>query len=129
MSRLLFCPGLRDLRCADDVGVATCRPAAVTVIFFNSQDLPVADRADAVRETVANTFVHVEIDFAAGGPPAALGSITDVGPVRICSLRTNALTANRTPKLARDDLPPSIFVGACRWQVPVWSPRRVGKRL
>ena len=79
-------------------------------VVFNSQDLPVADRADAVRETVANTFVHVEIDFAAGGPPAALGSITDVGPVRICSLRTNALTAKRTPKMARDDLPPSIFV-------------------
>jgi AraC-like DNA-binding protein len=80
-------------------------------VLFDSRDVPVADRADAVHETVANTFVHVEIDFAVDGPAAARGAITDVGPSRICSPATNALTAERTPKLARDALPPSIFVG------------------
>jgi AraC-like DNA-binding protein len=47
----------------------------------------------------------------ANGPVAAYGAITDFGRLTICSIRSNAVTVERTPKLARDDLAPSIFMG------------------
>jgi hypothetical protein len=31
--------------------------------------------------------------------------------LNVCSIRSNATTVRRTPKLARDDLPPSAFLG------------------
>jgi AraC-like DNA-binding protein len=80
-------------------------------LFCDSRKLLVVGCADPVRETVANTFVYVEIDFAAASPAAAHGPTTDVGPLRISSLRSTALTTEHTPTLAREGLPPSIFVG------------------
>jgi hypothetical protein len=94
---------------AEEVGVATCRPTVT--LFCDSRKLLVVDCADPVRETVANTFVYVEIDFAVDSPAAAHGPITNVGPLRISSLRSTALTSEHTPTLAREGLPPSIFVG------------------
>ena len=81
-------------------------------VLLNSASMPAADRADAVRDTIAQTIVHVEIDFDDNdGPAAAKGAITDFGPLTICSVQSNALTVERTPQLAHDDLTPSIFVG------------------
>jgi AraC-like DNA-binding protein len=79
-------------------------------VLFDTRQLPVDDRANAnpVPETVANTFVYVEIDFAVDSPAAVHGAITDM---RISSLRSTALTTGHTPTLAREGLPPSIFVG------------------
>jgi AraC-like DNA-binding protein len=83
----------------------------VTVLVDTRQQ-PVTNRGDTVCETVANTLVFVEIDFAADGAPAAQRAITDVELLRICSLRSTALTTTeRAPRLARDILRPSIFVG------------------
>lgn len=80
-------------------------------VFCDSRQLPLDDRADLVRETGVNTFVFVEIDFAVDSPAAAHGAIADVGPLRISSLRSTALTTEHTPKLACEGLSPSIFVG------------------
>lgn len=81
-------------------------------LILDTQQIAAEDRADVVRETIASTVVHVNIDFAhASGPPASVyGAITDLGPVRICSVRSNATKVERTPKLARDDLEPRIFL-------------------
>ena len=77
-------------------------------LVLDTRDLPPSDRADAVRETIASTVVHVDIDFAEG--PAVHGAITDLGAVRVCSIESNAVKVERTPRLARDELPPSIFL-------------------
>jgi AraC-like DNA-binding protein len=85
--------------------------AAMTVLLDTSI-LPARDRADAIRDTVAQTFVQVEINFTTdSGPAAAVGAITDFGQLTIFSVRSNHFSAERTPQLARDDLRPSIFFG------------------
>jgi AraC-like DNA-binding protein len=81
-------------------------------IVLDARSVPAADRAEAVRETIASTIVRVEIDFPAEqGPASAYGAISQLGQLTVCSVRSNALTVERTPTLARDDLAPSIFLG------------------
>jgi AraC-like DNA-binding protein len=81
-------------------------------VILDAQQLPEADRVDGVHEAIAATFVPVKINFADnGGPPSVYGAITDLGAMTICSVRSNAVTVERTPEQARDDLTPSIFVG------------------
>ena len=79
-------------------------------LILDSRQIPAADRAQAVREIVASTIVPVEIDFP---PPEPIvrGAISDVGPLRFCAIRSNATRVERTPRLARDDLTPSVFLG------------------
>jgi hypothetical protein len=78
-------------------------------LILDTRQIPEADRADAVRETIASTVVKVNIDFAESGP-SVQGAITDIGQLRVCSVRSNAIKVERTPLLARDSLPPSIFL-------------------
>ena len=79
-------------------------------LILDSRQVDAADRAQAVREIVASTIVPVEIDFP---PPEPIvrGAISDVGPLRFCAIRSNATRVERTPRLARDDLVPSVFLG------------------
>ena len=85
---------------------------AATTVLLDTSTLPARDRADAIRDTVAQTFVNVELTFATdSGPAAAVGAITDFGQLTIFSVRSNHFSAERTPQLARDDLRPSIFFG------------------
>ncbi|GAA1124641.1 helix-turn-helix domain-containing protein [Kribbella jejuensis] len=80
--------------------------------ILDTRTVPAADRAEVVRETVAASKVRVEIDFPAeAGPAATYGAFTQLGQLLVCSIRSNALTAERTPALARDELEPSIFLG------------------
>ena len=80
-------------------------------LILNTDDFAAEDRADVVRETIASTVVHVDIDFPPEtGPAAVRGAITDLGALRICSVHSNATKVERTPKLARDDLEPRIFL-------------------
>jgi len=80
-------------------------------VLFDTSTLPARDRADAIRDTVAQTFVHAEINFAIESAAAAVGAITDLGQLTVLSMRSNHVSAERTPQLARDDLRPSIFFG------------------
>jgi AraC-like DNA-binding protein len=80
-------------------------------LILDTRRIPEADRADAVRETIARTVVKVNIDFPEENGPSVQGAITDIGQLRVCSIRSNAVKVERTPRLARDDLPPSIFLG------------------
>jgi AraC-like DNA-binding protein len=80
-------------------------------LILDTRQIPAADRGDAVREVIARTVVHVNIDFPAANGPAAFGAITDVGQIKVCSVRSNAIKVERTPRLAHDEHPPSIFLG------------------
>ncbi|GAA4692489.1 helix-turn-helix domain-containing protein [Nocardioides conyzicola] len=56
-------------------------------------------------------MVHVDIDFAEADRAAgAHGVITDIGRVRMCSVRSNAIHIHRTSALARDAQEPTIFL-------------------
>lgn len=79
---------------------------------LDARDVPPRDRAEAVRAAIASTIVHVEIDFPEVGEQVdARGVIADLGPLTVCSIRSNATVVERTPRLAHDDLEPSIFLG------------------
>src|ERR1700712_917153 len=80
-------------------------------LILDTRHFSPTDRADVVRETIASAVVPVDIDFPADrGPAAVYGAITDLGRVRVCSVRSNAIKVERTPKLARDGLEPRIFL-------------------
>ncbi|MFF4052748.1 helix-turn-helix domain-containing protein [Streptomyces chartreusis] len=70
------------------------------------------DREETIRAALWESFVRVEVDHH---PPArdisvrmGLGS---VGPMRICSAQSTAVTVRRTSRLAREDEEPAVFVG------------------
>jgi len=80
-------------------------------LILDTRRFAADERADVVRQLIASAVVHVDIDFPAeGGPAAVYGSITDLGQVRVCSVRSNATKAERTPAQARDDMEPRIFL-------------------
>lgn len=79
--------------------------------ILNTSVLDEGDRAEFVHQALAQTMVPVELHWPQ--QPRAVNVraiITDVGGLRICPGRTSALRIERTPKLARDDLEPSIFL-------------------
>ncbi|MBB2943438.1 AraC-like DNA-binding protein [Actinoplanes lutulentus] len=79
--------------------------------ILDTDGIPVADRRDAVRQTIADTVVPVNIDFPTARPASVRGEITGLGDLTVCSIRSNAVTVERTAALARDELPPRIFLG------------------
>jgi AraC-like DNA-binding protein len=80
-------------------------------VIFDSGHVPAGDRAEAIRETIASTLVHVEIDFPVGAVAGTYAAITHFGQFTVGSIRSNADHIERTPKFARDELAPSVFVG------------------
>ena len=79
---------------------------------LDTRSLPDRDRAEVVREAIAGTIVKVEITFPVEEHPVdARGVIADVGPLTVCSIHSNATVVERTPRLAKDDMEPSIFLG------------------
>jgi AraC-like DNA-binding protein len=81
-------------------------------LILDAQQVPPTDRVEAIRETIWSSVVRVEIEHHPDpGQIAALGRISDVGRLNVCSVHSNATTVRRTPSLAHDDLPPSVFFG------------------
>jgi len=79
--------------------------------ILNTGVVDEGDRAEFVHEALALTMVPVELHWPQ--QPRAVNVhaiITDVGGLRVCPGRTSALKIERTPKLAHDDLEPSIFL-------------------
>lgn len=74
--------------------------------------VPPGDREELVRHAVWETLVKV--DIAHHLPSADLSvhiGLESVGPIGICSARATALTVRRTPRLARLDEEPTVFLG------------------
>jgi AraC-like DNA-binding protein len=84
-------------------------------VVIDTRHIPIDDRAEAVTQVVRDALVAVDIGFTEGCPAAATGAINEVGDLKSFSVRSNALTANRTVAQARDDLPPSVFLGIQRF--------------
>jgi AraC-like DNA-binding protein len=83
-------------------------------LIVDTRQIPAADRAEAVTQVVHDTLVAVDIDFTEGRPVTAAGAIHELGDLKNFSVQSNALTVNRTPAQARDDLRPSVFLGVQR---------------
>lgn len=78
--------------------------------ILDSRSMATADRDDALREFVAAEIAPVTL----GIPPSGAvfrAAITDVGPLRFASIRSNATTVERTSHLGRDGPVPSVFLG------------------
>lgn len=79
---------------------------------FDARQIPNADRAEAVRLTISESFLPVEMDFSADhGLAAARGAVTDLGDLTILSVTSTAVEVRRTAALTRDDDRPSIVLG------------------
>ncbi|MGW0551891.1 AraC-like ligand-binding domain-containing protein [Streptomyces altiplanensis] len=74
--------------------------------------LPPKDREESIRHAVWESVVPVDIHHhqSANELSVRMG-LSSVGPLRICSARATALTVQRTPRLARADEEPAVFLG------------------
>lgn len=81
-------------------------------ITLDACALAANDREDAIRTLIWDRVVRVEI--AHQPDPSrieARGRISDLGPLNVCSIRSNATTVERTRPLAHDPVDPFVFVG------------------
>ncbi|OPX11927.1 helix-turn-helix domain-containing protein [Mycobacterium sp. AT1] len=80
-------------------------------IRFDAREVPVADREEAVRATVARTLAPLEIDFSPDrGPASASLEITNLTELTVWSVTTSAVKV-KYKALPRDDFRPSLFLG------------------
>jgi AraC-like DNA-binding protein len=77
---------------------------------LDTRQMAATERASTIHDLIAATLVHVDITYAQNAP-RAWGAITDLGNLRLCSVRSNATTVRRTPQASKDEVAPSIFVG------------------
>ncbi|MFF3379324.1 helix-turn-helix domain-containing protein [Streptomyces sp. NPDC002680] len=81
-------------------------------ITFDTTRIPPSDRAEVIRDVIWGRVVRVDIRHHPRQELiSAVGTISDVGALNICSVRSNATVVRRTPSLVRDDLEPSLFLG------------------
>ncbi|MFE9868794.1 helix-turn-helix domain-containing protein [Streptomyces sp. NPDC005506] len=82
------------------------------VQYWDVQEFTPEDRADAVRSVIANITGRVEIDFPVPGwRVEARGVTSDLGPLTVCTVRSNATLVRHNARYATDELEPSIFLG------------------
>jgi len=81
-------------------------------IVLDADSVAPRDRAEAIRTLIWDTVVRVEIQHHPDPSQiSAFGSISDAGRLNVCSIRSNATTVTRTPKLAHDPDDPYLFLG------------------
>ncbi|WP_411149251.1 helix-turn-helix domain-containing protein [Streptomyces sp. A30] len=81
-------------------------------ITFDTTHVPPSDRAEAVREVIWGRVVRVDIEHHPQAEQiSAVGTVSSVGALNVCSVRSNATVVRRTAALVRDDLEPSLFLG------------------
>lgn len=79
-------------------------------LVLDTRQMPAAERAEKIHEIIAATLVHVDMTYVQNAPRAH-GTITDLGSLGICSVRSNATTVRRTPRASQDEVAPSLFLG------------------
>ncbi len=81
-------------------------------IVLDADALAPRDSAEAIRTLIWDTVVRVEIEHHSDPSQiSASGTISDAGRLNVCSIRSNATTVTRTPKLAHDPDDPYLFLG------------------
>jgi AraC-like DNA-binding protein len=78
---------------------------------FNATTMAPADRAEAIREMIWSSVVRVEIEHPHPQDISTQMSITDLGRLNVCSMTSNPTTLQRTARLSKDELTPSLFLG------------------
>ncbi|WAJ44297.1 helix-turn-helix domain-containing protein [Mycobacterium sp. Aquia_216] len=86
----------------------------MTAVVLDTRQIPAADRAEVVTQVIHDTLVAVNIAFTEATPVVAAGTIHELGDLKNFSVQSNALTVERTPAQARDDLRPCVFLGLQR---------------
>ncbi|MFE4450969.1 helix-turn-helix domain-containing protein [Streptomyces sp. NPDC056796] len=79
---------------------------------LDTTDIPARDREEVIRLAVWESLVRIDIDHHL--PPEDLAvhiGLDTVGPLGICSARATSVTVRRTPRLAREDEEPAVFLG------------------
>ncbi len=81
-------------------------------VHFDAADVGTAERADYVREAVSSGVSPVEVEYLQDARQAIdmRLDVTALGRLSVHSMRFSAMAARRTPHLARDDSPESVFV-------------------
>ncbi|QBS44394.1 helix-turn-helix domain-containing protein [Nocardia sp. CS682] len=78
---------------------------------WKSTDVPAAQRADAVREAVGSQVVRVDIDLPEDPREVQVDlSLSHAGPVQILTVNSMATTVTRSPRLAREENEPQLFL-------------------
>jgi AraC-like DNA-binding protein len=80
-------------------------------LLIDSAVLPPEDRVEAIRHAIWELVVRVEIEQPPPSAVAARCRLRSWGAMTQCSVQANAQTIRRTPRLARDELEPSLFLG------------------
>ncbi|WP_238016950.1 helix-turn-helix domain-containing protein [Dactylosporangium sp. AC04546] len=78
---------------------------------WKAAEAPARERAAAVREAVGSRVVRV--DIALPDDPGDIDvelTLSDAGPVQVLTVRSMATTVTRSPRLARDEAEPQLFL-------------------
>ncbi|OON80062.1 helix-turn-helix domain-containing protein [Streptomyces tsukubensis] len=79
---------------------------------FDSALMRPGDREETIRHAIWNSVVKVDIDHHV--PPAGMDAkvgLAAIGCIAVCSVLCTGATVRRTPRLAREDEEPSVFLG------------------
>lgn len=78
---------------------------------LNTECVAESDRREFVRYALGLTMVPIELHWPDDPRGVkARGAITDLGDLTVCTGETTALRVERTARLARDSLEPSVFI-------------------
>ncbi|KOV72965.1 AraC family transcriptional regulator [Streptomyces sp. AS58] len=74
--------------------------------------VPQHDREETIRSALWESFVRVDVDHHRPAKDISVRmGLGAVGPIRICSAESTAVSVRRTSRLAREDDEPAVFVG------------------
>jgi AraC-binding-like domain len=81
-------------------------------VHLDSTAVAVSEREEFVRAAIAKAIVPLDLEHRQGEDQAIDMQLdaADLGPLVLQSMRISAMAARRTPHLARDHSPPSLFV-------------------
>ncbi|MER7718563.1 helix-turn-helix domain-containing protein [Streptomyces flaveolus] len=83
----------------------------MATVTWATSALPVEDRAEALRETIRRQVVPVDLVLPQRPEHVfADVTITQVGALQVSSVRANPAAVHRTPRLARVDEEPVLFI-------------------
>ncbi|MFF5079417.1 helix-turn-helix domain-containing protein [Actinoplanes sp. NPDC000266] len=82
---------------------------------LDTRALAPPERAEAIRSLVWGNVVRVEIDHHVPAPDMVVSlTLGNCGDLGVCATRATATTVRRTPKLAREDTEPMVFLSLQR---------------
>lgn len=84
--------------------------------LLNTDEVAESDRREFVHYALGMTMVPIELHWPDNRRGVkARGAITDLGQLTVCAGQTTALRVERTARLARDSMEPSVFINLQRF--------------